>query len=147
MKMYMLLLTVCIWMPVSTAEQEFHKESVPVCGNAFLVTNQYPNYYDRKIEQTYEAMKDRDSKIVAQTINTKLAKDSQQLGQNKFYFQRCKYAKCRYRLDSDMLATTSKALANNLSDTKTGLEKAYAALTEKYKNTTRVKRFGGCLGL
>nr|CAI5848029.1 unnamed protein product [Callosobruchus analis] len=28
---------------------KFYTESVPACGKAFLVTDQYPNYYDQKL--------------------------------------------------------------------------------------------------
>nr|CAI5848028.1 unnamed protein product [Callosobruchus analis] len=109
--------------------------------------DQYPNYYERKIQQTYEALKDKDSNVVRDAVYPKILSDSQQLGNNRLYFQRCKYAKCRFRLTSDMLDPAAKALADNLPDTTTGLQKAYAALRDKYKDTTRVKRFGSCLGM
>ncbi|CAH1999385.1 unnamed protein product [Acanthoscelides obtectus] len=161
MRLYVLTLIMILQTRMQNifAEQDFHKESVPACGRAFLYTNQFPKYYETKLKSRYEASKGKSDKEVGKILVFAMYTDSKQLGPTKYYFRGCVsrkldqkdeanleiYAKCRHKLTLEMEEVTSKTLANSLSNTTAGLQKALADLKKRYKNITRVKRFEACL--
>nr|CAI5848027.1 unnamed protein product [Callosobruchus analis] len=91
MMMYLPLLTLCAGMHIMSTAAE----------------DQNPNYYDSKIQQSYEAVKDKDPKDVVQAIYPKIIIDAQQIGMNVYYFQYCVSKKYDKKDEANLEARTN----------------------------------------